>query len=66
VSTVALATLAVFAGAGGLGDPIYADLVFKTNILVAGGLAILLAIAFDLLLITIQRFASPWRIVRPV
>jgi osmoprotectant transport system permease protein len=66
VSTVALATLAVFAGAGGLGDPIYADLTFKTNVALAGGLAILIAIAFDLTLVVAQRFLAPWRKVRPV
>jgi len=66
VSTVALATLAVFAGAGGLGGPIYADLNFKTNVLVAGGLAILMAIAFDLLLVASQKLIAPWRQVRPV
>src|SRR5918995_2595631 len=45
VSTVALATLAVFAGAGGLGDPIYADLTFKANVLLAGGGGVLILIA---------------------
>jgi osmoprotectant transport system permease protein len=66
VSTVALATLAVFAGAGGLGDPIYAQLTFKTNIIVAGGLCILIALAFDLMLVTVQKLTVPWRTVRPV
>ena len=66
VSTVALATLAVFAGGGGLGDPIYADLTFKTNVAIAGGLAILIAMAFDALLVAAQRFIVPWRKVRPV
>jgi osmoprotectant transport system permease protein len=66
VSTVALASLAVFAGAGGLGDPIYADLTFRTNVALAGGLCILLAIAFDLMLVLAQRFLAPWRKVRPV
>lgn len=66
VSTVAIATLAVFAGAGGLGDPLYADLTFRTNVLLAGGLAILMAIAFDALLVVAGRVASPWRKVRPV
>ena len=65
VSTVALATLAVFAGAGGLGDPLYADLVFRTNVIVAGGLAMLMAIAFDLLLVGVQRLALPWRNPKP-
>ena len=61
VSTVAIATLAVFAGAGGLGSEIYPGITFKTGIFVAGGLAILMAIAFDLLLVLAQRLLSPWR-----
>jgi osmoprotectant transport system permease protein len=60
VSTVALATLAVFAGGGGLGDPIYDHITFTTNIIIAGGIAILMAIAFDLILLGIQRLATPW------
>lgn len=66
VSTVAIATLAVFAGAGGLGDPLLADITFRTNVIIAGGLAILLAIVFDALLVLAGRVASPWRKVRPV
>jgi osmoprotectant transport system permease protein len=66
VSTVAIATLAFFAGAGGLGDPLYADITFRTNVIVAGGLAILMAIVFDVLLVELGRLASPWRKVRPV
>ncbi len=66
VSTVALATLAVFAGGGGLGDPIYADLTFKTNVVIAGGLAVLLAVLFDALLVLAQRYLASWRRVRPV
>jgi osmoprotectant transport system permease protein len=66
VSTVAIATLAAFAGAGGLGEPILTNLTFKTNILLAGGLAILMAVSFDLILVGIQRLATPWRTVRPV
>jgi osmoprotectant transport system permease protein len=61
VSTVAIATLAVFAGAGGLGNPIYSDLTFKTNIVIAGGLAILMALVFDVLLLLAQRLLAPWR-----
>jgi len=61
VSTVALATLAVFIGAGGLGDPIYEFITFKTNIIIAGGLAIAIAIAFDAILLWAQRRATPWR-----
>ena len=66
VSTVALATLAVFAGGGGLGEEIYGDLTFKTNVVIAGGLAILMAIAFDVLWLAVQRMLLPWRRVRPV
>jgi osmoprotectant transport system permease protein len=63
VSTVAIATLAVLAGGGGLGVKIYAggNLTFKTSIIIAGGIAILMAIGFDLLLLGIQRLATPWR-----
>ena len=60
VSTVAIATLAVFAGAGGLGVPIYQQIDFKTNIIIGGGIAILMAIAFDVLLLLFQRMQTPW------
>jgi osmoprotectant transport system permease protein len=59
-TTVGLATLAFFAGAGGLGDPIYADLTFKSNVLVAGGLCVLLAVVLDLLVLLGQRLLTPW------
>jgi osmoprotectant transport system permease protein len=61
VSTVAIATLAVFAGGGGLGASIYADLDFKTNIIIAGGLAVLMAVVFDVCLLLLQALLSPWR-----
>jgi osmoprotectant transport system permease protein len=66
VSTVAIATLAVFAHAGGLGTQIYgeANLHFPTSILIAGGIAMLMALVFDAILLTIQRFSTPWRRVR--
>jgi osmoprotectant transport system permease protein len=61
VSTVAIATLATFAGGGGLGVPIFANGIdFKTNIILAGGIAILIALAFDALLYAAQRMATPW------
>lgn len=66
VSTVAIATLAVFAGAGGLGAEIYNDISFKTGIVVAGGIAVLMAVGFDALLVGAQRVLSPWRRVRPI
>lgn len=61
VTTVALATLAFYAGAGGLGAQINTDIAFKSNIVVAGGLAILLAVALDLLLLAGERMLAPWR-----
>lgn len=66
VSTVAIATLAVFAGAGGLGAELYRDLTFKTGIVVCGSIAIAMAICFDVLYIGAQRLLAPWRRVRPV
>jgi osmoprotectant transport system permease protein len=70
VSTVAIATLAIFAGAGGLGEVIYNDGVqndlFKTNILFASLLVVLMAILFDGILVAVQRVLSPWRKVRTI
>jgi osmoprotectant transport system permease protein len=66
VSTVAIATLAVFAGAGGLGKEIYNDIDFKTGIVVSGTIAIAMAIGFDALYVGAQRLISPWRRVRPI
>ncbi|HEX3609136.1 MAG TPA: ABC transporter permease [Solirubrobacterales bacterium] len=63
VSTVAIATLAVFAGGGGLGTQIYGggNLDFATSIIIAGGIAILMALAFDAILLLVQRSTTPWR-----
>ena len=63
VSTVALATLAVFANGGGLGTEIVvgANITFKTGIIVAGSIAILMAILFDGVLLLIGRLLSPWQ-----
>lgn len=70
VSTVAIATLAVFAGAGGLGEVIYTQGVqggvFKTAIVVGSALAVAMAVTFDVLYIGVQRLLSPWRRVRPI
>ncbi|MDQ3722219.1 MAG: ABC transporter permease [Actinomycetota bacterium] len=63
-TTVGLAALAVFAGAGGLGAEILVDKRFKSNVVVAGGLAVLLAAAFDLMILGAQRMMTPWRRAR--
>jgi osmoprotectant transport system permease protein len=57
---VGLATLAFLANGGGLGEQIYADINFKSNVAVAGGLAVLLAAALDALILGVQRLATPW------
>jgi osmoprotectant transport system permease protein len=59
-TTVGLATLAFFAGAGGLGEQIFADITFKSNVVTAGGLAVLLAALLDGLILLAQRAATPW------
>jgi len=62
VSTVAIATLATFANGGGLGEPILRQGIdFKTNLIIAGGIAFLMAILFGLILFAIQRLLTPWR-----
>jgi osmoprotectant transport system permease protein len=70
VSTVAIATLAVFVGAGGLGELIYdqgiTNNVFKTTIVGGSLIAVAMAVAFDVIYLGGQRVISPWRTVRPV
>jgi osmoprotectant transport system permease protein len=62
VSTVAIATLAVFAGGGGLGEPIFkSGIDFKTNLIIAGGIAFAMAVCFGLALFGMQRLLTPWR-----
>lgn len=63
-TTVGLAALAVFAGGGGLGTEILVDKYFKSNVVVAGGLAVLLAAVLDLLILTAQRAVTPWQRAR--
>jgi osmoprotectant transport system permease protein len=63
-TTVGLATLAFFAGAGGLGQQIYSDISFKSNVVTAGGLAVLLAAVLDLMVLGVQRALTPWRRAR--
>jgi osmoprotectant transport system permease protein len=59
-TTVGLATLAFFAGAGGLGGEIFSDITFKSNVAVAGGMAVLLAAGLDALILLAQRLITPW------
>jgi osmoprotectant transport system permease protein len=59
-TTVGLATLAFFEGAGGLGGEIFSDITFKSNVVTAGGLCVLLAAALDVALLLAQRAVTPW------
>jgi osmoprotectant transport system permease protein len=60
-TTVGLATLAFFAGAGGLGERfVGSQITFKSNVAVAGGLAVLLAIGLDLAILGAERLLTPW------
>jgi osmoprotectant transport system permease protein len=63
VSTMAIATLAVFVHAGGLGAKIYGsgNLNFPTTIVIAGVIAIVMALLLDAVLLLVQRAATPWR-----
>jgi osmoprotectant transport system permease protein len=64
VSTISIATVAAFVLPKGLGYPIFTGIqqdVFKTEIIAAGALAIILALTADAVLIGVQRLATPWR-----
>jgi osmoprotectant transport system permease protein len=63
VTVIALATVASYICDQGLGVPIFAaiqDGVFKTELIVAGGLAVALALFADALLVLLQRALTPW------
>jgi osmoprotectant transport system permease protein len=64
VSTISIATVAAFLLYYGLGGPIFDALaapdIFRTELLAAGGLAILLALAADTGLALLQRRLTPW------
>jgi osmoprotectant transport system permease protein len=66
VSTIALATVAALVVPQGLGYPIFLALreAFKTEIIVAGGLAVGMALVVDGLLVLAQRALTPWARVR--
>ncbi len=59
-TTVGLTALVFLAGAGGLGEEIFNDMQFRSNVVVAGGLCVLLAVALDLLVLTVQKLVTPW------
>ncbi len=59
-TTVGLTALVFLAGAGGLGDAIFDDIRFRSNVVVASGLCVLLAVVLDLLLLAVQRLVTPW------
>ena len=59
-TTVGLASLVFLAGAGGLGAAIFADTQFRSNVVVAGGLCVLLAVVLDLIVLLIQKALTPW------
>ena len=59
-TTVGLTALAFLAGAGGLGEAIFADTQFRSNVVVAGGLCVLLAVVLDLLVLALQKVLTPW------
>ena len=59
-TTVGLTALVFLAGAGGLGEAIFADIQFRSNVVVAGGLCVLLAVVLDLLVLALQKALTPW------
>jgi osmoprotectant transport system permease protein len=63
-STVGLAYFAIFAGAGGLGAEILDDTAFRSNVVTAGALGVLLAVVLDLLILVFQRGITPWQRAR--
>jgi osmoprotectant transport system permease protein len=68
VSTISIATVAAFLIRYGLGTPIFDAIeqpdIFRTELLAAGALAILLALTADALLALLQRALTPWNRLR--
>jgi osmoprotectant transport system permease protein len=62
VSTVALTTVGSIVGYGGLGNLLLeaVDSQFKAQVLTAGVLCVVLAVAFDLLVVGAQWLLTPW------
>jgi osmoprotectant transport system permease protein len=59
-TTVGLTALVFLAGAGGLGEILFRDIQFRSNVVVAGGLCVLLAVVLDLLVLLVQKLLTPW------
>ena len=69
VTVIALATIAALVDNEGLGVPILTAIsndVFKTELIAAGGMAVLLALGADALLVVVQRLLTPWTRARKV
>jgi osmoprotectant transport system permease protein len=69
VTVISLATVAALIDNEGLGAPILnaiSNEVFKTELIVAGGMAVLLALFADGLLVLLQRALTPWTRARAV
>jgi osmoprotectant transport system permease protein len=68
VSTVGIATIAVYIGAGGLGELIVNDGIqrglFVTPIVVGAVIATVMALVFDFLLVLLERALTPWQRAR--
>ena len=64
VSTVALATVGVIVGNGGLGHLILDGLNrrFRTPLVVGSVLSVALAVVADVLLLAVQRLLAPWKV----
>lgn len=62
VTIISLATIAAFLTPYGLGKPIFDGIQtqFDTEVLAAGGLAVILALGADALLVLAQRLVTPW------
>lgn len=63
VTTVGLVTVTGLIGQGGYGSFIDSGLSrdFSTEIVVGGGLSVVMAVVLDLLLVGAERIATPWR-----
>jgi osmoprotectant transport system permease protein len=64
VATISIATIAAIVLYYGLGGPIFDAInhpdIFRTELVAAGGLTILLALTADTLLALLQRALTPW------